>query len=259
MIRALKQNWKIYLIEAWALGMFMVSACAFVIFLEHPDFKMSSLIPSPALRRAVIALGMGLTAVLLIYSKWGKKSGAHMNPAVTLANFQLNRIEPADAAWYIIAQCCGAAFFVFLFKWLAFHYISDAAVNYIVTVPGSQGVLVAFGAECGMSFLLFYVVLLVSNSSLAKYTGWFAGAMVFIYIALEAPLSGMSINPARSFGSALSANSWESFWIYILAPVGGMQLAAYSYRRKYFNAKGECDSMQSFMSGKQHDNKVYTV
>lgn len=259
MIRSLQAHWRVYLIEAWALGMFMVSACAFVILLEHPYFNVPSMIRSPFVRRALVGLAMGITAIALIYSNWGKKSGAHMNPAVTLANYQLDRIKLTDAAWYIIAQCCGAVLFVFAFKWLAFRFVSDASVNYIVTVPGQSGTIAAFVAEFLMSFTLFSVILAMNNSRWAKYTGYVAGSMVFLFISVEAPISGMSINPARSFGSALPAQIWSDFWLYIIAPVSGMQLAAYFYRKWYFKAKGECGSLKSFMSGKQHSNKVYSV
>ncbi len=259
MIKAFQKNWRVYLIEAWALGMFMVSACAFVILFEHPYFGMPEIIPSSFIRRVFIGLAMGITAVLLIYSKWGKQSGAHMNPAVTLANYQLDRMVLQDAVWYIIAQCAGAAFFVFLFKSFAFSFIADPSVNYIITEPGHNAVWVAFTAELLLSFTLFIIVLLVSNSRLAKFTGYIAGALVFLFIAFEAPLSGMSINPARSFGSALPAQHWDSFWLYIIAPVTGMQLAALLYRKMYMIFKNECSSMNVFMSGDGKYNAVYKV
>jgi aquaporin Z len=259
MIKAFQKNWKIYLIEAWALGMFMVSACAFVILFEHPNFGLPLIIPSPFLRRALIGLAMGITAVLLIYSKWGKQSGAHLNPAVTLANYQLDRIVLEDATWYIIAQCAGATFFVFVFKLFAFLLISNPSVNYVITIPGTSGVWVAFIAELVLSFTLFIVVLFVSNSSWAKFTGYFAGSLVFLFIAFEGPLSGMSINPARSFGSALPAQNWDSFWLYIIAPITGMQSAALLYRKGYMFLKNECKSLNVFMSGDGKHNAVYKV
>ncbi len=259
MIKAFQKNWQVYLIEAWALGMFMVSASAFVMLFEHPYFGMPEIIHSPFTRRIFIGLAMGITAVLLIYSKWGKQSGAHMNPAVTLANYQLDRIVLWDAVWYIIAQCVGAVFFVFLFKWIAFSFIADPSVNYIVTTPGHAGVLVAFIAELLLSFTLFIIVLFVSNSRWVKFTGYIAGALVFLFIAFEAPLSGMSINPARSFGSALPAQNWDSFWLYIVAPVAGMQLAALLYRKLYMIFKNECKSLNVFMSGDGKHNAVYKV
>ena len=259
MIEALKINWKVYLIEAWALGMFMLSACAFVILFEHPYFGLPVIIPSPIIRRVCIGLAMSITAVLLIYSKWGKQSGAHMNPAVTLANYQLDRITLQDAIWYILAQFTGAAFFVFILKWVAFSFIANPSVNYVVTAPGIYGVWVAFIAEMLLSFTMFIIVLFISNCRWAKFTGYFAGALVFLFIVFEAPLSGMSINPARSFGSALPAQNWDSFWLYIIAPITGMQLAALFYRNMYMVFKKECRSLNVFMSGDGKHNAVYKV
>jgi catechol 2,3-dioxygenase-like lactoylglutathione lyase family enzyme len=84
-----------------------------------------------------------------------------------------------------------------------------------------------------ISFVLMSVVLTTSNAEgLARFTGLFAGALVAAYITIEAPLSGMSMNPARTLASALGAHMWRAFWIYFLAPPLGMLLAAEVYRRR---------------------------
>jgi aquaporin Z len=110
--------------------------------------------------------------------------------------------------------------------------IEHPTVNYVVTVPGLDGAGVAFAAEACISFGLMLVVLIVSNhAKLNVWTGVFAGVLVAIYIALEAPFSGMSMNPARSFASALPAHRWTDFWVYLTAPFFGMLLAAECYVR----------------------------
>jgi aquaporin Z len=252
-------NWKSYFIEGWALGMFMVSASFFVVVFEHPDFYVKAFITNDAIRRMCIGAAMGITAILLIYSRWGKHSGAHMNPAVTLANYFLDRISLRDAAGYIFFQAIGASIAMLLLKYFFQNYLSDTSVNYIVTQPGKAGVAIAAIAEFIMSFLIFLAIMIVSNSRLEKYTGYFAGALVFIFISVEAPLSGMSINPARSLGSAIAAGSWGSFWLYIISPVAGMLLSAYLFRSWYFYKKGECKTMNCFMNGQQFSNKAYHV
>jgi aquaporin Z len=259
MIETFKRNWQSYLIEAWTLGMLMGAICLFVILMEHPGVGLNQKITSAFLRRLLIAFGVGITVCLVIYSKWGTKSGAHMNPAFTLANYQLNRISLTDAVFYIIFQCLGAVLFMYLLKWLAFDFIEHPNVTYAATVPGHQGIAVAFVAEAILAFVLFGTVLIISNSKLATYTGYAVGFLVFLFIVFEAPLSGMSINPARSLGSAIPSHIWTSFWVYLVAPVGGMQLAAYLYRRWYLSQTGECRSIDCFMSGKQHQNAVYYV
>jgi aquaporin Z len=110
--------------------------------------------------------------------------------------------------------------------------IEHPAVNYVVTVPGYGGPGIAFVGEAVISFGLMLVVLFVSNRpSLNRWTGVFAGALVTFYIAIEAPLSGMSMNPARTLASALSAHLWTDLWVYLAAPLIGMLLAAEYYVR----------------------------
>jgi aquaporin Z len=99
-----------------------------------------------------------------------------------------------------------------------------------VTTPGEAGAGVAFLAEIGIAFILMTVILNVSNHSrLHKFTGLCAGALVATYITFEAPISGMSMNPARSVASAVPAHYWTALWIYLTAPVIGMLAAAEVY------------------------------
>jgi aquaporin Z len=109
--------------------------------------------------------------------------------------------------------------------------LADPSVNYIVTIPGPRGPWVAFGAEFAISFLLVAIVLNVSNSRrMTRYTPWVAGLLIASYISIETPLSGMSMNPARTIGSALPAGVWSAIWVYFLAPVTAMFLAGQLYR-----------------------------
>ena len=81
-LSSLRRHWPEYLFEGALLGVFMISACAFTALLEHPASSVRQAISNGDVRRALIGLAMGLTAVVLIYSPWGQRSGAHMNPAV---------------------------------------------------------------------------------------------------------------------------------------------------------------------------------
>lgn len=224
-------HWPEYLIEAAGLGLFMVSACFFATLLEHPAFRLRQAIPDPLARRTLMGLAMGLAAVGIIYSPWGQRSGAHINPAVTLTFWRLGKIEPVDACFYVIAQFVGSLFGVLLMAYLMGAPLAAPAVNYVVTVPGPSGAGVAFIAEAIISFGLMLAVLTASNQrNLTRFTGLFAGILVATYITLEAPLSGMSMNPARTLGSALPAYVWTGFWIYFTAPVLGMLSAAELYK-----------------------------
>ncbi len=261
MLRFLQKNWIIYLIEAWALGTFMLSASFFTILIQTEAFPIHMTIASPLLRRFLIGVAIGSTAISLIYSKWGKRSGAHMNPAVTLTHLQLNRIHVYDAMWYILAQFIGGTLGVLLISWIAGSYFSNPQVNYLATVPGSAGIGVAFTFEFLLSFCLFLLILFLSNHhKLAPYTGFFVGGVLVLYITFEAPFSGMSMNPARTFASALPSHIWTAWYIYFTAPVLGMNLAGYLYRRWYrWQHNGNCLTMDCHSSGLQHDNQIYEV
>jgi len=107
MLDALKHHWSEYLMEAAELGIFMVSACVFATILEYPASPARQGVADPFLRRILMGLAMGLTAVGLIYSPWGKQSEAHLNPSVTLTFFRLGKVKPWDALFYIVAQFVG--------------------------------------------------------------------------------------------------------------------------------------------------------
>jgi aquaporin Z len=231
MSRALQQHWPEYLIEAWALGTFMVSAALFTALLEYPVSPVHQLIANGHARRALVGLAMGLTAIALIYSPWGQRSGAHMNPATTLTFLRLGKIQPWDAAFYIGAQFIGGLCGVLLSKLVLRDIIAHPSVSYVTTVPGSAGVGAAFVAEAIMACGMMLTVLFVTNTpKVTRLTGCFAGALVSLYITVAAPLSGMSINPARTTASALPSGIWTSGWIYFTAPVLGMMLAAQLHR-----------------------------
>jgi aquaporin Z len=221
-----RRHWPEYVIEAAGLGLFMVSASLWAALLFHPVSAVTSVL-GPLTRRALMGLAMALTAVVLIYSPWGQRSGAHFNPAVTLTFFRLGKVAGWDAFFYVVAQLVGGAGAMLLVAAVARSLVGHPTVNYVVTVPGAFGVPGAFIAEVAIAFCLMTVVLTVSNTAhLARFTGLFAGALVATYITVEAPLSGMSLNPARTFASALPAETWRAFWVYLTAPLGGMLLAA---------------------------------
>jgi aquaporin Z len=224
---ALRKHWPEYFMEAAELGMFMISATTFTIFLYHPDSPVVHAIPTEFVRRALMGLAMGLTLVGIVFSPWGKQSGAHMNPAFTLTFYWLGKVASWDAVFYVMAQFVGGIAGVAVVATFAGTLLAHPAVNYAPTLPGADGVVIAFLAESLISFVLVTVVLTVSNiQKLARYTGWFAGACVAIFIVFESPFSGMSMNPARTVGSALLPGLWTALWIYFLAPPLGMVTAA---------------------------------
>ncbi len=233
MRRALIAHWPEYLMEGALLGAFMISACGFGTLLGHPASPLRHALAGPLVARALMGLAMGGTAVALVYSPWGKQSGAHFNPAVTLAFYRLGKIEPWDATFYVLAQFLGGVAGVALAAAFLGATLAAPDVNYVVTVPGAAGVAAAFAGEAAISFGLMAAVLRASSSPrFGVFTGLVCGALVAAYITLEAPLSGMSMNPARTLASALPARTWTALWIYFAAPALGMLAAAESHLRR---------------------------
>ena len=116
---ALKNHWPEYLIEGACLGLFMISAFSFGTIFEHPASPVYRALPNPLLRRFLLGLAMGGTAISIIYSPWGKRSGAHINPSTTLTFFRLGKIKKCDALLYIACQFLGG-----LLGALGRHYCS---------------------------------------------------------------------------------------------------------------------------------------
>jgi aquaporin Z len=233
MTRTLRHHWQEYTIEALCLGIFMVSAAGFATLLQHPLSPLAGWTASPLVQRIPMGVAMGLTLIAIVYSPLGGRSGAHINPAVTLTFLRLGKIASADALAYVAAQFAGGIAGIVTADWLFRRLPEHPSVNYIATVPGMKGAAVAFAAESAISFGMMLMVLSVSNTPrLARFTGLASGLLVACYITLEAPLSGMSMNPARTFGSALLSGTSRSLWIYFTAPLLGMLLAAELFVRR---------------------------
>jgi len=232
--------------EAWGLGMFMLSAGLFTTLFEYPASPVHTGLADPGIRRGLIGLAMGLTAIGIIYSPWGRQSGAHINPAVTLAFLRLGKVARTDALFYILAQFIGGTVGILLVAVLLGSSFTAPPVALIATVPVSGGEWPAFAAEFIISAGLMWAVLFFnSRKRLEAFTGLAAGILVALFILLEAPLSGMSMNPARTFASAAAGGAWTDAWIYYTAPVMGMLAATEMFRllgrhthcAKFYHAK----------------------
>ena len=230
MFDASRNRWREYLIEAWCLGTFMISASAFAVLIFNCGSPFQAL--GPTTKNILMGSAMGATAIAIITSPWGRRSGAHFNPAVTLAFLRLKRIDPHDALFYILFQFIGGLAGMILSWRLLGDHLEDAAVNFVVTVPGIYGAAGAFVAEVTASFLMMTMILVTGRAPrMAKLTPVFAGILLAMFIAVAAPISGLSMNPARTFASAALAGNWTGWWIYFVAPVGSMFAASELFLR----------------------------
>lgn len=214
--------------EAAGLALIVLVSAAATVLVET---RLGQSWPGSA-RRAIEGVAIAGTLVGLIYSPWGRQSGAHFNPAVTLTFLALGRVKRWDAVFYSAAHFAGALAGIVLAGLILGMPLRRPPVTWIVTEPGAAGIGVAFAAEFAISGLLMTTILSVGGSAaFARFTGVAAGTLVFLYICFEAPLSGFSMNPARTFASAAAADRWAYFWIYALAPLAGMLTAALINRR----------------------------
>jgi len=222
----LREHWPEYLMEGALLGLYMMSAGIFAVLLQVYPSPIHGWIKSSFFRRLLYGLAMGMTSTALVYSPWGRQSGAHANSAITFTYWRLGKIRTSDALFYAIAQFAGGVSGVAFISVLFGDSFRLPPVRYVTTQPGPEGVWWALAAELLMSFLFMSTILFVTNCpALAKHTGVFTGSLVALFLTFEAPLSGMSMNPARTFSSALSGWLWQGTWAYFVGPISGMLLA----------------------------------
>jgi aquaporin NIP len=179
-----------------------------------------------ALGSVGVSLVFGLVIMVMIYAT-GHLSGAHINPAVTVA-FTLTRHFPGrDAIAYIGAQLVGATAGALLL--LAAWTSKPAALG--ATVP-SVATGTAFLYEVVMTAFLMFVIIAVATDTRA--VGAAAAIAIGGTVGLDAlfggPVTGASMNPARSFGPALASGTWTDFWVYVAGPVVGAALGAFAYQ-----------------------------
>lgn len=171
-----------------------------------------------------VALAFGL-AVALIVSAFGGLSGAHVNPAVTVALWSVRRFPGRDVLPYVAAQCGGAVAAAFALRWLLGPVARLGATEPALSLDR------AFAVEAGYSAILAFVIFAVATDPrVPRSVPPFAiGATVFAGALVTGPLTGGSFNPARSLGPAVAGGEWVAHWLYWLAPITGMLVAARVY------------------------------
>ncbi|HYZ15381.1 MAG TPA: aquaporin [Candidatus Acidoferrum sp.] len=225
-------RWSLYAIEGIATAILVAAAGIYTLGVQHPASPLRTMLADPLLRRAAIGLAMGGTIAAIAYSPWGRRSGAHCNPALTFAFFRLGKVARADLCGYVAAQFTGGLAGALAVATLWRSALADPAVHWYVTVPGMPGIVAAFLAELLIPAALLTAILHAMRSERWRpFTPVFAAAIVMLAITFESPLSGAGLNPARSFATAAVSGIWSGLWIYFIAPVCGMLLAASAFTR----------------------------
>jgi MIP family channel proteins len=173
---------------------------------------------------AGVALAFAFVVMAMIYAL-GHLSGAHINPAVTLGFWSARRFPAAEVLPYVLAQCAGAVAASFALR-VAIGRVGDMGAT-VPSIPTGA----AFLVEWLLSFALMFVIMAVATDE--RVADGFAALAVGVTVGFCAmvggPLTGASMNPARSFGPALVGDIWRAHWLYWLAPISAMVVAARTY------------------------------
>jgi aquaporin Z len=210
-----------YASEFFGTALMMAIGVGAITLMWSTGSPMRDVIHSDGLRRLVTGIMFAGGATLVVLSPLGQRSGGHLNPAVTLAFWWKGQVTTPDALAYVVAQILGALLGVGVV--IAAAGTSARTVQFGMTSPGEGfSVPVVFGSEILITFLLVFLILYsVNNQRFAPKTPYLAGSLVAFLVFVEAPISGTSLNPARSLAPALLMNSFQDQWLYWIAPLIG--------------------------------------
>jgi aquaporin Z len=230
---AIGTHWREYLMEGTELASLMLSTCIVGTLLYSSDSPLNALELSPAFKSVLMGTAIAAMTFLIIRSPFGRRSGAHFNPAVTVAFLWLRRVHRWDALCYVLAHFAGAIIGVAVALEILGVNLSSAPVRYLVTTPGTYGKLTALLAQFVLSGLLMGIVLYASNHRLlVRFSPILVALLTVSYFVFCSSISGFSVNPARTLSSALFAWIWQGIWIYFSAPCLGMLTSAAIYKKR---------------------------
>jgi aquaporin Z len=220
----LLQRWRMFLAEMIGTATLLLIGLSIVIFMFGDGSPAAAWIPSIKLRQVITGFLFGSTGGLIAMSKVGKESGAHVNPAVTLAFWIVRKIETRIAIGYVLAQLIGATIgCIPLLAWGAM----GRSVAFGATTPGPGYTLeqAALGEAVTTCGLIVTLCVFIGYRRLRRFTPAAMPVLYAIMVPLEASISGTSTNPARTFGPALVSGRWDAWWIYWVGPIAGTLVA----------------------------------
>lgn len=183
-----------------------------------------------ALGHMGVALSFGFIITVMIYA-CGHISGAHFNPAVTIAFAVIHKFSTSQVVPYIISQLLGGCFASWILS-ILFGNIESMGGTYPVLPAGQYQVAISFGVEFFFTFLLMFVIMGVATDSRAEgsFAGVAIGLTVLIGATVAGPISGGSFNPARSIAPAVVSGNYDQLWLYVISPILGAICAAVTYQ-----------------------------
>lgn len=218
-----QRRWPLYATEAALVACLMLSACAFAALFRHPESPVADAVRGDVERRVLLGLAGAITVVTLIYSPLGRRTGPHLNPAMTLTFLRLGRISPSDAAGFVVGQFAGAAIGAGAAAAILGRWTRQTA--FAAAVPGAYPTAAVWSTEFAVALVLGVVVFTLNRTRLVRYTGCFAAAATWLLVVLAAPVSGAGLNAARTLAASTFAHVWIGWWVYFTAPPLGMLAA----------------------------------
>jgi aquaporin Z len=216
--------WRVFLSELIGTAVLLLVGLSLVIFMFGAGTPMAHLIPSEDLRRPITGFLFGTTGALIALSPVGMRSGAHINPAVTLAFRLMGKLDLKTTLGYIAAQLIGAVLGCLpLLLWGTM----GESVAFGATLPGSGYPLptVILGEVITTFVMVTLLCVFLGFRNIRPFTPAIFPPLYAFMSWAEAPISGTSTNPARSLGPAVISGQWDGWWIYWVGPVAGMLLA----------------------------------
>ncbi len=221
--------WLVYGAELAGTALLLGVGLSFVIADFGRGSAVVSALPPPGLRRLITGFLFGTTGALIALSPLGKESGAHLNPVVTLGFVLMGKLRPRHGLGYTVAQLLGAALgCVPLLAWGGM----GRSVAFGATLPGANygEAAAVLGEAVTTSLLIIGLFYFLQRPRLRNFTPALFPVLYALMVFLEAPVSGTSTNPARSFGPALIAGEWSAWWVYWLGPLAGALLGVAAVR-----------------------------
>jgi len=224
----MKSLFPLFLAEMIGTALLLGGGLSVVILNWGDGSEISRLIPSIEIRRMLTGFFFGTVGCLVTLSPVGKISGAHINPAVSVAFWLRGKMKTHAMVGYILAQMAGAALgCIPLLLWGN----QGSSIQYGITLPGANGTTAAFVGEFITTVVLIIVIFVfVGSKKLREYTPY---TMPFLYgfmVWAETAYSGCSTNPARSFGPAFISNFFTHYWIYLAAPLAAAASVVFFFR-----------------------------
>jgi aquaporin Z len=216
--------WALFVSELIGTALLVLVGLSLVIVMFGAGSPLASLIPDEGLRRLITGFLFGTTGAAIALSPVGKVSGAHINPAVTLAFRLMGKLDLRTTLVYIVAQVIGAvAGSLPLLLWGAM----GASVAFGATLPGTGYALptVLLGEVITTFTMVALLAVFLGFRTIRPFTPAIFPPLYAIMVWAESPISGTSTNPARSFGPSVISGQWEGWWVYWIGPMGGMLLA----------------------------------